>query len=80
VPAGTTAEVRSLPPRNVSFLGREKELLEIEEGLTAHNSLVIQAAEQPQLLGDQFTQLAIAAGVSTPEADDHQHLRSTFGD
>jgi hypothetical protein len=48
VPAGTTAEVRSLPPRNVSFLGREKELLEIEEGLTAHNSLVIQAAEQPQ--------------------------------
>ncbi|MBB2947086.1 tetratricopeptide (TPR) repeat protein [Actinoplanes lutulentus] len=95
-----TPEARNLPPRNPAFVGRAEVLKEIKDGLTAHNSLVIQAlhgwggvgktqlsieyahrhlreydviwwfaAEQPQLLGEQYAQLAVAVGVATPETD-----------
>ncbi|MEU8243406.1 FxSxx-COOH system tetratricopeptide repeat protein [Actinoplanes missouriensis] len=95
-----TPEARNLPPRNPAFVGRADVLKEIKDGLTAHNSLVIQAlhgwggvgktqlaieyahrhlreydviwwfaAEHPQLLGEQYAQLAVAVGVATPETD-----------
>ncbi|WP_433824460.1 FxSxx-COOH system tetratricopeptide repeat protein [Actinoplanes sp. CA-015351] len=97
-PATVPVTARNLPPRNPAFVGRADVLQQIKEGLTARNSLVIQAlhgwggvgktqlsieyahrnaadydviwwfaAEQSQLLGDQYAQLAVAVGVATPE-------------